>query len=277
MNRSAKRCGMAWSPCLSSKRRRWPVAVLGCVVGLAAHAADYVTLPGGAFLSVLPPADKPIAVDVAAFAMRRTTVTQGEFLAFTRKHPQWQRDRVAALFAESRYLEQWPSADSIDAARTQQPVTKVSWFAAKAFCEAEKARLPTWHEWEIAAAADSTRADARADPAWRERILGWYAQTSGHTLSNVGGDANFYGIADLHGLVWEWVDDFNALMVSADNREQGDPDRQKFCGAGALSMQDRDNYAVLMRIALLSSLKAADVTANLGFRCARPLAIETTP
>jgi len=37
----------------------------------------------------------------------------------------------------------------------------------------------------------------------------------------------------------------------------------------SLSTQDRENYAILMRIALLSSLKAADTTANLGFRCAR--------
>jgi len=30
------------------------------------------------------------------------------------------------------------------------------------------------------------------------------------------------------------------------------------------------NYAVLMRIALLSSLNAADSTGSLGFRCVRP-------
>jgi hypothetical protein len=34
-------------------------------------------------------------------------------------------------------------------------------------------------------------------------------------------------------------------------------------------MDDRDNYAVLMRVAMLSSLEARDATTNLGFRCAR--------
>jgi hypothetical protein len=34
-------------------------------------------------------------------------------------------------------------------------------------------------------------------------------------------------------------------------------------------MDDRDNYAVLMRVAMLSSLEGRDATANLGFRCAR--------
>ena len=74
---------------------------------------------------------------------------------------------------------------------------------------------------------------------------------------------------DNNGLVWEWVDDFNALMVASDSRDQGDPDLLKFCGAGALSMQQKENYAVLMRIAMLSSLKAADTTNNMGFRCAK--------
>ena len=49
------------------------------------------------------------------------------------------------------------------------------------------------------------------------------------------------------------------------------------CGAGALSMEDRDNYAILMRVAMLSSLEGDDVTGNLGFRCARDPAAGSTP
>ena len=45
----------------------------------------------------------------------------------------------------------------------------------------------------------------------------------------------------------------HSLLVDGDNRKQGDADKAKFCGAGALSMNDRDHYAVLMRVALLSS------------------------
>ena len=78
-----------------------------------------------------------------------------------------------------------------------------------------------------------------------------------------------HGVQDLHGLVWEWVHDFNALFIAGDSRTQGDPDKLKFCGAGALSVIDRDSYAVLMRIALLSSLNATDTTRTLGFRCVR--------
>ena len=106
--------------------------------------------------------------------------------------------------------------------------------------------------------------------AWRERILGWYSRPSNTALPRAGLQAaNAYGIHDLHGLVWEWTDDYSSMLVDADARNQGDPDNARFCGAGALSMDDRDNYAVLMRVAMLSALDGVDATANLGFRCAR--------
>ena len=240
-----------------------------------AFGADYVALPGGRFVSVLPQGSVPTAtvpVDIAPFALRATPVTAGEYLAFVRAHPEWQRTQVPAVFADKRYLIDWRSATHLaDDDAALRPQTSVSWFAAKAFCESEGARLPTWLEWEYAASADETRRDARADPAWRRRILAWYERPSAAVLPNVGSPPNAYGVRDLHGLAWEWVDDFNALFIAGDSRTQGDPDTLKFCGAGAISVIDRDSYAVLMRIALLSSLGAADTTSNLGFRCARPL------
>ena len=248
------------------------------LAAVVARAADYVALPGGDFISVLPAvAEAPIdnapspPVVIAPFRLRDEPVTNGEYLAFVNRHPQWRRDRIASVFAESRYLSQWATADTLGAdAKADQPVTWVSWFAAQAYCESEGARLPSWHEWEYAAAADETRADARSDPAWRERILGWYSTPSNLPLAAIGGAPNFHGVRDLHGLVWEWVDDAGALLVASDSRDQNDPDKREFCGAGALELRDRNNYAVLMRIALLSSLKATDTTANLGFRCAKP-------
>ncbi|MBS0557087.1 MAG: formylglycine-generating enzyme family protein [Proteobacteria bacterium] len=243
-----------------------------------APAAEYASLPGGRFASVLPADANGGDIVVAPFALRSEPVTNAQFLAFVKTHAQWQRGQVAAIFAEPRYLAHWQSATVLgDGALPDQPVTQVSWFAAQAFCASENARLPSWNEWEFAAAADATRADARADPAWRERILNWYSQPSNAAVARIGGAPNFYGVRDMHGLVWEWVDDFNALLVASDSRDQNDPDRLKFCGAGALNLRDRDNYAVLMRVAMLSALKAADTTVNLGFRCARSTTSGTTP
>ena len=241
------------------------------VCAAPAGGATFVKVPGGEFDSVLKYEDSGSRVRVTPFSLMSVPVTNADFLAFVRTHPQWQRDAVAGVFAEQRYLSHWQGATELGAnALPQQPVVWVTWFAASAYCKAQGAHLPTWTQWEVAAAADEQRKDARADPAWRERILAWYAQPSKRALATVGTrPSNAYGVRDLHGLVWEWTDDFSALLVSADNRDQGDPDRLKFCGAGALSINDRENYAVLMRVAMLSSLDGADATANLGFRCAR--------
>jgi formylglycine-generating enzyme len=251
-------------------------ALLLCVLPVAhpVMAGDtvYARLPGGEFRSVLRYEDLPSTpVHVRPFELMRTPVTNAQFLAFVTIHPHWRRDRVATVFADREYLSHWNAPLALGAqAPPQQPAVRVSWFAANAYCEAQGARLPTWSEWEYAAAADETRRDARADPAWRARILAWYARPSSQALPRAGLQApNVYGVQDLHGLVWEWTDDFSALLIAGDNRNQGDADTAKYCGAGALSMDDRENYAVMMRVALLSSLQAQDTTRNLGFRCAR--------
>jgi formylglycine-generating enzyme required for sulfatase activity len=145
----------------------------------------------------------------------------------------------------------------------------VSWFAANAYCEQRGGRLPTWTEWEYVAAADEVSRDARSNAAWRQRMLNWYSRPNAAVLQRVGASpANVFGVQDLHGLVWEWVADFNSLLVSADSRGEGDPDITRFCGSGAISMEQKENYAILMRVAMLSSLQARYTTENLGFRCA---------
>ena len=233
-------------------------------------AAAYATVAGGSFMSLLPPDGKRGKAVVADFSMRVLPVTNAEFARFMQLHPVWRRDRIAGgSMADTQYLQAWLAGSLPVKTQLLQPVTSVSWFAAQAYCQAEGARLPTWHEWEYAAAANATRRDARTDPLWRALILDWYGQTS-KTLPPVGSTAkNVYGVQDLHSVIWEWVDDFGALMVSGDNRTQGDPDVARFCGAGAISANDRENYPVLMRMAMLSSLSAASTNRNLGFRCVR--------
>jgi formylglycine-generating enzyme required for sulfatase activity len=113
-------------------------------------------------------------------------------------------------------------------------------------------------------------ADARDLPEWRNNILAWYSQSGDDQIADVRSEpANYYQIFDTHKLVWEWVDDFNAFLVSGDNREQGGADKLQFCGAGAITMEQKENYAILMRVAMLSSLEARYTTRSLGFRCAR--------
>jgi formylglycine-generating enzyme required for sulfatase activity len=245
------------------------LSMLSGLSGLA-EAADYVNVRGASFKSVIAGDASGGESKVEDFSIRTTPVTRGEYLRFVQHHPQWQRGRVAKVFADQGYLSDWPSSESVSRGDEMRPVTHVSWFAAEAFCEQEDARLPTRNEWEFVAAADATRTDARDDAQWRAGILSWYARPANAALPPVGGPANVYGARDVHGVVWEWVDDFNALLVDADSRSASDADKLKFCGAGAIDLKQRQNYAILMRVALLSSLRATDSTSSLGFRCARP-------
>lgn len=235
---------------------------------VAAHP-PLASIPAGTFESVLPPAEGIEQVAVAAFRLDRVPVTNAQFARFVQHHQQWRRDRVARVFADTGYLHHWASATEPGKAIDRQPVVHVSWFAASAYCEARGARLPRWHEWEFVAAASETQADARTDPAWRQRILDWYSKSARSGLPEVGRTrANLHGVHDMHGVVWEWVEDLSGMLVSADNREQGDPELTRFCGTGALSMQQKENYTTLMRIAMLSSMQASYTSATMGFRCA---------
>lgn len=236
----------------------------------SAHAADYVQLPGGVLRTVLPADGKSAPAVVAPYAMRVTPVTNADYLEFLKREPQWQRGRVPAVLASPTYLAQWSAADNYAPLAAQAPVTQVSWHAAAAFCASEGARLPRWYEWEFAAAADDARTDARDDPAWLARILDWYSRPANKPLQSVAaGRANAYGLHDMHGLSWEWVEDFSALFVSADSRVQGEQKQLDYCGGAALSLADRRNYAVLMRLALLAAMEGAQDGPYLGFRCVR--------
>lgn len=211
------------------------------------------------------------ALSVKAFWLDRKPVTNAEFLAFVRANPAWRRDHVERLFADDAYLERWRTADILgEGAQPASPVTHVSWFAAKAYCAAKNARLPTEREWELAGLASETSPDGSRDPRWLARILRFYSEPAeAATLRGVGAaKPNFWGIYDMHGLIWEWVYDFGASLVASDSREKSDGDQNRFCGASGADSRNPSDYAAFMRVAFRSSLQASFTTARLGFRCA---------
>jgi formylglycine-generating enzyme required for sulfatase activity len=230
----------------------------------------------GTYRPLYPPSPAESEVLVKAFALDRYPVTNGAFRLFVLAHPEWRRDRVAAVFADDGYLSHWASATELGPeVDERQPVVRVSWFAAKAYCTGRDARLPTEAEWELAASASRTRPDGRDDPAWREQILDWYSRPNQARLPVVGSTpANYWGIHDLHAVVWEWVLDFNASMLATDARSAGGADKLTFCGGGAVNATDKGDYPTFMRVAFRSSLRAAYTTHNLGFRCAADVRAE---
>ncbi|MDO9280716.1 MAG: formylglycine-generating enzyme family protein [Pseudomonadota bacterium] len=209
-------------------------------------------------------------VPVARFLLAATPVTNADFAFFLTRAPKWRRDRIDPIFADEGYLGDWAAADAPGATvEPTAPVTRVSWFAARAYCAASGGRLPTEPEWELAAAASETSFDARQDPAFVQRLLAWYGEPTPARFPPVGGRAaNRWGVRDLHGLVWEWVEDFNASLMSVDARDDNSGDDLRFCGAGAASATDPGDYASFMRVALRTSLEARATVRTLGFRCA---------
>src|SRR5262249_24348715 len=121
----------------------------------SAGQLQFSRVPGAELRSVLPTGTNRDRVRVAPFRLQTAPVTNREFLDFVRAHPEWRRDRISTAMADERYLQHWRSPEDLGSeAAEQQPVTNVSWFAARAFCDARGARLPAWHEWELAAAAN---------------------------------------------------------------------------------------------------------------------------
>lgn len=220
------------------------------------------------------PKEKDKAIAMHAFMLDRLPVTQAQFVGFVFSARTWRRSEVNRLFADEGYLRDWASdTERSPLVDPLAPIVNVSWFAAKAYCASRGARLPTEAEWEFAATAGEKSADGRDEPEWRARIVDWYAKpasSSSPARARVGGTPpNFWGVQDLHGVIWEWVLDFNSALVTSDSRESGDKDTLRFCGAGALGADDKTDYPSFMRIAMRSSLRGDYTTKSLGFRCAR--------
>lgn len=207
---------------------------------------------------------------VAAFLLDQYPVTNAEFLAFVRANPAWRRSRVGRLFADSSYLKNWSDDLALgQLAPPDSPVVHVSWFAARAFARWVGKRLPTTAEWELAASAGYTQPDGKDDPRLKRDVYAWFARPAPAILPAVTTcQANFYGVHGLHGLVWEWVEDFNSALITS-------LDPSLLCAAGATRVKDTGDYAAFMRRAMRSSLQANNTTGSLGFRCARDAGPQT--
>lgn len=226
-----------------------------------------ILIPGGQFTPLYGFGKKEKkAYTIRSFWLDRLPVTRIQFKKFVDKNPEWQKNKVNPIYADENYLRD----QKVTQKTMKFPVTYVSWYAAQAYCESLGGRLPTVLEWEFVASASSTRADASRDPEFVEQILKWYAQPSGQQGNHSVGKrpANFYGIQDLHGLIWEWTADFNSVFVSGDNRQDGDKSTAAVCGAGATDASSRADYAAFMRYAMRSSVEARFAQPNLGLRCA---------
>ena len=242
--------------------------LVALVVSTASAQLRVVRVPAGHY----KPFYKSKGVDsvrIRAFDMDVYPVTNADYLAFVRMHPEWQRSRVSRALADEGYLKHWRSdLDIGDPTIANSPVTNVSWFAAQAYASAHGERLPSVNEWEYAAEFPLTWPIPAKGKERDKLILDWYSKPNPAKLPQVGtANRNALGLFDLFGQVWEWNSDFNSIVIPNDPR--GGLDTRFFCGSGAFGTLDPSDYATFMRFAMRNSLKASYTVENLGFRCVK--------
>ncbi len=123
-------------------------------------------------------------VDVSAFEMTQTEITQ------------------------SQYMDGMGENPSSNPACANCPVDTVAFDDATAFCASLGGRLPSEAEWEYAARGGaSTRYVCGDESSCLDRI-GWYIDNSNNKTHVVKQKtANDFGLYDMLGNVWEWVED----------------------------------------------------------------------
>lgn len=232
-------------------------------------AAGMVSIAGGRYHPFLHRKDEPATLRVRPFLLDINAVTNEDFLAFVKANPKWTRSKVSRLFADAGYLRQWAGDFEIGNDKIRNsPVTNVSWFAANAYAKWKGKRLPTQAEWEYAAAAAPVGMNRGA--RLTKMILAWYDHPNPVILPAVQSTyKNTYGLYDMHGLVWEWVDDFNNVMIQGDTGSGGTSVSNFFCAAGSLNSVNKEDYAAFMRFAFRQGLQARYTIPSLGFRCAK--------
>ncbi len=250
----------------------WFLVIAFAFISIEVNAQndEMVKIKGGFFLPLY--GSDTAYVEVEDFKMDVYPVTHLDFQKFVKDNPKWRKSEVLQIFAADGYLKNWKSDLEIDdKVNPSSPVNNISWFAAKAYCETQGKRLPTVDEWEYAAMADEEVQDARKSEAYNQYILSWYETPQTHNRAIGSTYKNYWGVYDLHGIVWEWTSDFNSVLLKGEAREGSNRDAKLFCGAAAINATDLMNYAAFMRYAFRGSLKANYSGRNLGFRCAESI------
>jgi formylglycine-generating enzyme required for sulfatase activity len=159
-----------------------------------------------------------------------------------------------------------------------RPVTNVSWNEAVAYTTwlSNKAghtyRLLSEAEWEYAARAESSGRWSFGD---NEAALGsyaWFSSNAASATQAVGMKmANAFGLYDMHGNVWEWVQDCYAKNYSDGQPSNGSAYQDGSCSSRVIRGGSWRGYPQLLRSADRVRYGPTFRDVEIGFRVARTL------
>jgi formylglycine-generating enzyme required for sulfatase activity len=213
---------------------------------------------------------KPI-VFAKPFAVSRSEVTRKEFAAFIQA-TNYAPSKVCSI-NDRRVSADWKTPGIEQGER--HPVVCVSWQDAKAYVGWLRSstrrpyRLMSESEWEYVAHAGTMTPywfGAKVDEARAN-----YAKSRRGTMATGEGTANPFGLFDVHGNVWEIVDDCygpDPSYMPGDGRPAnllGD------CGQRVVKGGGWDSRAEQLRVAFRSTAGEQAASNTLGFRIARDL------
>jgi len=210
--------------------------------------------------------DETISVNV--FYMDKYPVTNLDFKRFLSSNPKWGSEDISNIFADVGYLNHWNGANFDEIA--DYPVVNVSWFAANEYCIFAGGRLPSIDEWEYVASASKTDPNGKNDPKYLQDVLDWYLSSDAQRVVDIKSMVdNYWGVFGMHGIIWEWVQDFNSVILLNTDAEGGGLEEVLYCGATATNAIDPADYVAFMRFAFRNTLEADYTMTKLGFRCVK--------
>lgn len=180
-------------------------------------------------------------------------------------------EMMDAEVTEAQYVQVLVMNPSLHAYGDEYPVDNVTWFQARDFCQAIGGRLPTEAEWEYAArGGTATRYPCGVDSSCLDAIS-WYDKNSGGGKHPVKQKvANGFGLYDMTGNLWEWVNDWYSAEYYA--RSPAEDPRGPVKGSyRAIRGGSFLNYffVVFLRVSNRFANEPAVGYDSVGFRCAR--------